>query len=127
ETLKLFARLRAIETQSAEEHLRKIIEKFELSTVIHQRVSTYSAGSRRKLSLAIALIGSPHVVLLDEPTTGVDPEARQKIWLLLRDIMDNGNVSMLVTSHHMEECEMLCSKLAIMANGKLKCIGHVND
>ena len=83
----------------------------------------YSGGNRRKLSLALAIVGSPPVIFLDEPTSGVDPTARRKIWSTLVYIQDRYQSAIVLTSHSMEECEALCSRLAIMVNGKFKCLG----
>lgn len=73
----------------------------------------------------MALIGSPPLLLLDEPTSGVDPGARRKIWSLLSYIKKTYGCSIILTSHSMEECEALCSRLAIMVNGQFKCIGSI--
>ncbi|RWS02688.1 ATP-binding cassette sub-family A member 1-like protein [Dinothrombium tinctorium] len=123
ETLSLFMKLRGIKSVY---HLKRIVNKFHLQSVINQRVSTYSGGNRRKLSLALALIGNPKLLLLDEPTNGVDPNSRHKVWELLKNILETFHISMLLTSHNMEEVEALCNRVAVMANGKLQCIGSLN-
>ena len=79
-------------------------------------------GNKRKLNVALALIGRPKVMLLDEPTTGVDPAARRKIWETINNIRKSGT-SIILTSHSMEECEALCDRLAIMVGGTFQCIG----
>ena len=79
-------------------------------------------GNKRKLNVALALIGRPKVMLLDEPTTGVDPAARRKIWETINNIRKSGT-SIILTSHSMEECEALCDRLAIMVQGTFQCIG----
>ena len=81
-------------------------------------------GNKRKLSTAIALVGNPPVVFLDEPTSGMDPGARRHLWNTLSDILKSGK-SIVLTSHSMEECEALCTRLVIMVNGKFKCVGSV--
>jgi len=70
----------------------------------------YSGGNKRKLSFAIAIIGLPDFILLDEPTNGIDPLAKRKLWALIRSIKNDNNVSFILTSHSMEECEALCNK-----------------
>jgi ABC-type multidrug transport system ATPase subunit len=127
QTLKLFGRLRGLESNAFKSSIKNIIEKFELKNIINNKLLTYSGGNRRKLSLAIALIGNPSLLLLDEPTNGVDPDSRLRIWQLLRDLLINCKTSILLTSHNMEECEALCSRLAIMSNGVLKTIGFISD
>nr|CAD7265343.1 unnamed protein product [Timema shepardi] len=83
---------------------------------------TYSGGNKRKLSTALALIGDPPIVFLDEPTSGVDPVARRNLWNVLAQIQSTGQ-SIVLTSHSMEECEALCNRLAIMVNGQFVCMG----
>jgi len=81
-----------------------------------------SGGNKRKLSTAIALMGDPPIVFLDEPTTGMDPVARRMLWQALSKVRDSGK-TLILTSHSMEECEALCTRMAIMVNGKYKCLG----
>jgi ATP-binding cassette subfamily A (ABC1) protein 3 len=85
-------------------------------------ISGYSGGTKRKLSTAIALVGGPPLVFLDEPTTGMDPVARRHLWNALTNHRSKGK-TLLLTSHSMEECEALCTRLAIMVNGEFKCLG----
>uniref|UniRef100_A0A3Q2Y314 ATP binding cassette subfamily A member 1 n=1 Tax=Hippocampus comes TaxID=109280 RepID=A0A3Q2Y314_HIPCM len=85
---------------------------------------SYSGGNLRKLSTAMALIGAPPVVFLDEPTTGMDPKARRALWNCILDVIKEGR-SVVLTSHSMEECEALCTRMAIMVNGRFKCLGSV--
>ncbi|XP_053160051.1 phospholipid-transporting ATPase ABCA7 isoform X2 [Hemicordylus capensis] len=84
----------------------------------------YSGGNKRKLSTAIALIGAPPVVFLDEPTTGMDPRAKRFLWNCILGVIKDGR-SVVLTSHSMEECEALCTKMAIMVNGRFRCLGSV--
>ncbi|KAK6034387.1 hypothetical protein COOONC_28112 [Cooperia oncophora] len=81
-----------------------------------------SGGNKRRLSLGIALIGLPPVLLLDEPTTGVDPKARRIIWNIFTKVQSLGT-ALVLTSHSMDECEALCTELAIMVYGRFKCYG----
>ena len=89
---------------------------------LHRPCGQYSGGNKRKLNVALALIGRPKVMLLDEPTTGVDPAARRKIWETINNIRKSGT-SIILTSHSMEECEALCDRLAIMVRGSFQCLG----
>lgn len=86
----------------------------------------YSGGTKRKLNAAVAMIGNPTLVLLDEPTTGVDPISRRFLWKCIQDFQKRDK-TVVLTSHSMDECEHLCNRLAIMADGKLKCIGCIPD
>ena len=92
------------------------------AVAIDKRIDEYSGGNKRKLSTAVALIGSPSVVYLDEPTTGMDPGAKRRLWSVISRYRASGK-SIVLTSHSMEECEALCTRLAIMVNGELKCLG----
>uniref|UniRef100_A0A3B4FC81 ATP-binding cassette sub-family A member 2 n=1 Tax=Pundamilia nyererei TaxID=303518 RepID=A0A3B4FC81_9CICH len=100
------------------------LEKLELSKYADKPAGTYSGGNKRKLSTAIALIGYPSLIFLDEPTTGMDPKARRFLWNLILDIIKTGR-SVVLTSHSMEECEALCTRLGIMVNGRFKCLGSI--
>ncbi|XP_054163713.1 phospholipid-transporting ATPase ABCA3-like [Oppia nitens] len=125
QTLLFFGRLRGLSKHSLNIFIENISQKFSLQSIIDKRLSTYSGGNRRKLSLAIALIGSPRLLLLDEPTNGVDPDSRLNIWQILRHLINESNISILLSSHNMEECETLCSRLAILSNGVIKTIGSL--
>lgn len=81
-----------------------------LATIADKPCGHYSGGNKRKLSFALAIIGLPDFILLDEPTNGIDPLAKRKLWALIRDIKSNQNVSFILTSHSMAECEALCNK-----------------
>jgi ABC-type multidrug transport system ATPase subunit len=100
----------------------QLITAFSLGKYADKYSKTYSGGNKRKLSTAIALIGNPPIVMLDEPTSGMDPRARRHLWTALQRSLADGKCIVL-TSHSMEECESLCSRVAIMVNGKFKCIG----
>ncbi|XP_063172407.1 LOW QUALITY PROTEIN: ATP-binding cassette sub-family A member 2 [Candoia aspera] len=191
EHLELYTRLRGIPWKDEERVVKWALEKLELTTCANKPASTFSGGNKRKLSTAIALIGYPSFIFLDEPTTGMDPKARRFLWNLILDIIKTGR-SVVLTSHRqagapspsflrclgkgsaglgspggreclgelaaaeghpgargeplplrvgqacparlfqlcpsslsMEECEALCTRLAIMVNGRLKCLGSI--
>ncbi|KAI1307954.1 Phospholipid-transporting ATPase ABCA3 [Halotydeus destructor] len=125
EMLFLFGRLRGIPEYMLRREVNQLIEMSDLSKHAHKATETYSGGNKRKLSLAISLIGSPKLLLLDEPTSGVDPGARRKIWSTLSHVRKHYGCSIILTSHSMEECEALCSRLAIMVKGQFRCLGPV--
>ncbi|CAM4645740.1 unnamed protein product [Lepidochelys olivacea] len=124
EHLELYTRLRGIPWKDEERVVKWAMKKLELTKYADKPASTYSGGNKRKLSTAIALIGFPAFIFLDEPTTGMDPKARRFLWNLILDIIKTGR-SVVLTSHSMEECEALCTRLAIMVNGRLKCLGSI--
>ncbi|XP_054165011.1 phospholipid-transporting ATPase ABCA3-like [Oppia nitens] len=123
ETLYLYGRLRGIPDRDIALEVNKLIKKVDLQNHAQRKCKNYSGGNKRKLSLAMALIGSPPVVLLDEPTSGVDPVARRKMWVAISDIQYNSGSSIILSSHSMDECEALCDRIAIMAAGQFKCVG----
>uniref|UniRef100_A0A670YQ04 ATP-binding cassette sub-family A member 2 n=1 Tax=Pseudonaja textilis TaxID=8673 RepID=A0A670YQ04_PSETE len=124
EHLELYTRLRGIPWKDEERVVKWALKKLELAKCANKPASTFSGGNKRKLSTAIALIGYPSFIFLDEPTTGMDPKARRFLWNLILDIIKTGR-SVVLTSHSMEECEALCTRLAIMVNGRLKCLGSI--
>ncbi len=87
---------------------------------------TYSLGTKRKLSVAIALLGKPPIIFLDEPSSGMDPRSKRYMWSLIRDISTRRKYSTIIlTTHSMEEAEKLSTKLAILVDGKIKTIGSI--
>ncbi|XP_037633283.1 LOW QUALITY PROTEIN: ATP-binding cassette sub-family A member 2 [Sebastes umbrosus] len=124
EHLELYTRLRGIPWKDQDRVVGWALEKLELSKYADKPAGTYSGGNKRKLSTAIALIGYPSLIFLDEPTTGMDPKARRFLWNLILDIIKTGR-SVVLTSHSMEECEALCTRLGIMVNGRFKCLGSI--
>lgn len=125
EMLTLFAELRGISV-GVEEEVNKWLSALGLEEYADKPCGEYSGGNKRKLSMAVALIGNPLLVMLDEPTSGVDPVSRRKLWDTLTAIQRHEvKPSILLTSHSMEECEALCNKLAIMKAGELECYGTI--
>ncbi|KAK4029566.1 hypothetical protein OUZ56_022545 [Daphnia magna] len=122
EHLQLFARLRGVPKQYINKLVNDKLRKLSLLPYKDRCAGTYSGGNKRKLSTAIALVGNPAVVFLDEPSSGMDPRARRSLWQAVIDAV-NDSRSVLLTSHSMEECQVLCTRLAIMVNGTLRCLG----
>ncbi|XP_030630578.1 retinal-specific phospholipid-transporting ATPase ABCA4 [Chanos chanos] len=124
EHLYLYARLRGVPESEISRVAEWGIQKLGLTEYAGRCAGTYSGGNKRKLSTAIAMIGCPPLVLLDEPTTGMDPHSRRFLWTAILSIIRDGR-AVVLTSHSMEECEALCTRLAIMVNGTFKCLGTI--
>ena len=118
ELLVMYAQLRGIPADGVDAEVTRLINLLALEKHADKLSWTYSGGNKRKLSTAIALVGRPPIVFLDEPTTGVDPGARRFLWDALLEVLEEGAVIVL-TSHSMEECEALCTRLTIMADGQV--------
>ncbi|OQR71608.1 ATP-binding cassette sub-family A member 1-like [Tropilaelaps mercedesae] len=123
EMLALFCALRGVPQEQTATIVNHMIELADLTALADKLTSTYSGGNKRKLSIAIAMIGNPRMLYLDEPTAGVDPIARRKIWSTLIAAQRDLGSAVLLTSHSMEECEALCHRIAIMVSGTLRCLG----
>uniref|UniRef100_A0A8C1ZQZ2 P-type phospholipid transporter n=1 Tax=Cyprinus carpio TaxID=7962 RepID=A0A8C1ZQZ2_CYPCA len=124
EHLEFYAILRGVPEKEVCEVAEWGIRKLGLVKYVDKKAGSYSGGNMRKLSTAISLIGAPPVVFLDEPTTGMDPKARRALWNCIHSVIKEGR-SVVLTSHSMEECEALCTRMAIMVNGRFRCLGSV--
>ncbi|XP_066471023.1 phospholipid-transporting ATPase ABCA1 [Tiliqua scincoides] len=124
EHLEFFALLRGVPDKEVSKVGEWAVRKLGLVKYAEKYAGNYSGGNKRKLSTAVALIGAPPVVFLDEPTTGMDPKARRFLWNCALSVIKEGR-SVILTSHSMEECEALCTRMAIMVNGRFRCLGSV--
>ncbi|XP_060933642.1 phospholipid-transporting ATPase ABCA1 [Limanda limanda] len=124
EHLELYARLRGVEEESVTKVAQWGVKKLGLTQYAEREAGGYSGGNKRKLSTAISLIGAPPVIFLDEPTTGMDPKAKRFLWNCILSVTKEGR-AVVLTSHSMEECEALCTRMAIMVNGRFQCLGSV--
>lgn len=122
ETLSTYARLRGVPERYIRGCVDNVLRGLLLEPHADKLVRTYSGGNKRKLSAGVALIGGPSVIFLDEPSTGMDPVARRLLWDAVTRTRECGK-AVIITSHSMEECEALCTRLAIMVNGQFKCLG----
>jgi ATP-binding cassette subfamily A (ABC1) protein 3 len=122
EHLELYAHIKGIPKDKVQEQVEYMLQNMDLSQYRDVLAGTYSGGNKRKLSVAMALIGNPSVVFLDEPSAGMDPEARKKMWKILGRIKKQKS-AVILTTHSMEEAEALCDRMTIMVRGRLKCIG----
>jgi len=115
ETLRLFASFYNLPNERCVE----IMELVSLTEKSKAYVVNLSGGQRQKLALGIALLNDPRILLLDEPTTGLDPLARREVWAILLDLKKRSNTSMILTTHYMEEAEQLCDHIVIIDSGKI--------
>lgn len=120
ETLQFFARLKGV----ARPDIAGVLERVGLSHAARRRVREYSKGMRQRLGFAQALLGSPRILFLDEPTTGLDPEAIRGFYAILRGLRDDG-VTVIITSHILAEIQERVDRLAIMASGRVQACGTV--
>ncbi|CAL9062721.1 unnamed protein product [Musa banksii] len=121
EHLHLFASIKGLPPSTIKSVAEKSLEEVKLTTAARVRSGNYSGGMKRRLSVAIALIGDPKMVFLDEPTTGMDPITRRHVWDIIEDAKRGRAI--VLTTHSMEEADILSDRIAIMAKGKLRCIG----
>jgi len=117
ENLKFYADMKAVKGSAATEQIKHIAQVVDLTKDLDKRVSGYSGGMKRRLSLAIALLGFNDILILDEPTVGVDPALRRKIWSELQNLRDKG-MTILVTTHVMDEAE-LTDEVALLLGGQI--------
>ena len=117
ENLEFFGQLKGLSKKDLKEEIAHIAQVVDLTDYLNKAVSGYSGGMKRRLSLAIALLGNPQLLILDEPTVGIDPSLRKKIWKELFALRDNG-VGILVTTHVMDEAE-LTDKVGLLLGGKI--------
>uniref|UniRef100_A0A4W2DWU2 ABC transporter domain-containing protein n=1 Tax=Bos indicus x Bos taurus TaxID=30522 RepID=A0A4W2DWU2_BOBOX len=122
EIMIMYARLWGIPETKINNYVKKSMEALNLESYADKYIYTYSGGNKRRLSTAIALMGKPSVIFLDEPSTGMDPVARRLLWNAVTRTRESGK-AIIITSHSMEECDALCTKLAIMVKGKFVCLG----
>lgn len=122
ETLVLFALSRGIPESKLKEVIAKLANDFNFTKHLDKLVKALSGGNKRKLSTAVALLGNPKVIYLDEMSTGMDVASKRNIWDVMCKVRKAGK-TIVLTTHSMEESEALCTKLAIMVNGRFKCLG----
>lgn len=118
ENLMVYASYFGLKKQSAKDTIKHLLEFASLEERARAKTETLSGGMKRRLTIARALINNPQVIILDEPTTGLDPQARHIIWSRLAELKHKG-ATLLLTTHYMEEAERLCDELVIMDHGKI--------
>jgi ABC-2 type transport system ATP-binding protein len=118
ENLKLMADLRHLDRAAGRQRTAELLEQFDLTEAARKPVATYSGGMRRRLDLAMTLIGHPRVIFLDEPTTGLDPRSRRGTWKIIRNLLADG-VTIFLTTQYLEEADQLADRVAFLDHGRL--------
>jgi ABC-2 type transport system ATP-binding protein len=124
ENLVLIAKLRGV--ADAQKVADKLLSRFGLSDAASRRVDTYSGGMARRLDIAMSLVGTPAVIFLDEPTTGLDPEGRLEVWKMVKELA-NGGTTILLTTQYLDEAEQLANRIAILHGGKIIASGTLDE
>lgn len=125
ENLEFFAKIYGADKEKANGLVKDMIEKFSLGEVENSKAKTLSGGWQRRLSIAMALISSPEVLFLDEPTLGLDVLARRELWHVIEKL--KGSMTIVLTTHYMEEAEALSDEIAIMVGGEIKAMGTLDE
>ncbi|MDX8030596.1 ATP-binding cassette domain-containing protein [Lentzea sp. BCCO 10_0856] len=126
ENLVLLARLLDYSRAGARAKAAELLEQFELTDAAGRAAKTYSGGMRRRLDLAASLVGSPSVLYLDEPTTGLDPHARNEVWAVVRKLVANG-VTVLLTTQYLEEADQLADTITVFDHGRVVAEGRPDE
>ena len=124
ENLVLVARLRHL--QDRDRIVDDLLARFQLTEAARRRVATYSGGMRRRLDIAMSLLGDPPVIFLDEPTTGLDPQGRLEVWRAVRELAENGT-TVLLTTQYLDEAEQLADRIAILHEGRIIANGTLGE
>jgi ABC-2 type transport system ATP-binding protein len=119
ENLKLHGMLYSMPVGLREEKIKEVLNLVDLTDRKDERVKKYSGGMRRRLEIARGLMHRPKVLFLDEPTLGLDPQSRENIWKYIENLSGRGEMSIIITTHYMEEADRLCNRLAIIDHGKV--------
>lgn len=124
ENLIMIAKLRHLE--NSRQVADDLLKRFSLSEAADRRTSTYSGGMRRRLDLAMSLVGKPQLIFLDEPTTGLDPEARTEVWKVVKELANSGT-TVFLTTQYLEEAEQLADQIAILHEGRIIANGTLSE
>uniref|UniRef100_A0A3Q2PT03 Cholesterol transporter ABCA5 n=1 Tax=Fundulus heteroclitus TaxID=8078 RepID=A0A3Q2PT03_FUNHE len=125
EHLEIYAAIKGLKGQEVPEIIRRVSNALELREHLNKQAKSLSAGIKRKLCFALSMIGNPQIVLLDEPSSGMDPKSKQRMWRAMRAAFRNHQRGAILTTHYMEEAEAVCDRVAIMVSGQLRCIGSI--
>ena len=126
ENMLLMADLHHLPRQEGRKAAAELLERFDLTEAATKPASTYSGGMKRRLDLAMTLVGSPRIIFLDEPTTGLDPRSRHNMWGIIRGLVADG-VTVFLTTQHLEEADELADRIAVLNDGKIAAEGSAEE
>lgn len=127
ENLMIFGKLYGIRSGELKEQVPRVLAMMDLTEAAHRPVAHYSGGMVRRLEIGQSILHHPAVVFLDEPTVGLDPVARNTLWGHIRELRKEFGLTILLTTHYMEEAQELCDRIAIMDKGRIKVMGTLRE
>jgi ABC-2 type transport system ATP-binding protein len=119
ENLMLMGKLHHLGKRESRQRATELLQKFDLAEAAGKSLATYSGGMRRRLDLAMTLVGKPRIIFLDEPTTGLDPRSRRTMWQIIDDLVSQDGVTILLTTQYLEEADHLADRIAVLDQGRL--------
>ncbi|XP_034050372.1 ATP-binding cassette sub-family A member 5 [Thalassophryne amazonica] len=125
EHLEIYAAIKGLRGQDMPGIIKRVANALELKEHLGKQAKNLSAGLKRKLCFALSMIGNPEIILLDEPSSGMDPKSKQRMWRAIRAAFKTRQRGAVLTTHYMEEAEAVCDRVAIMVSGELRCIGSI--
>ncbi|MFD7873957.1 ATP-binding cassette domain-containing protein [Streptomyces sp. NPDC059766] len=126
ENMLLMADLHHLSRHEGRRVTAELLERFDLVEAARKPASTYSGGMKRRLDIAMTLVGSPRIIFLDEPTTGLDPRARHNMWQIIRELV-GGGITVLLTTQYLEEADELADRIAVLSNGRIAAEGSADE
>lgn len=127
ENLRLMADLHHLDRREGRQRATELLARFELTEAARKPAATFSGGMRRKLDLAMTLVGDPQVIFLDEPTTGLDPRSRRTMWEIIRGLVADDGVTVFLTTQYLEEADQLADRIAVLDHGRLVAEGSAEE
>ncbi|MEV4924437.1 ATP-binding cassette domain-containing protein [Streptomyces roseoverticillatus] len=126
ENMLLMADLHHLSRREGRRVAAELLERFDLTEAAKKPASTYSGGMKRRLDIAMTLVGSPRIIFLDEPTTGLDPRSRHNMWQIIRELVSDG-VTVFLTTQYLEEADELADRIAVLNDGKIAAEGTAEE
>ncbi|WP_329431464.1 MULTISPECIES: ATP-binding cassette domain-containing protein [unclassified Streptomyces] len=126
ENMLLMADLHHLPKREGRRVAAELLERFDLTDAASKPASTYSGGMKRRLDIAMTLVGNPRIIFLDEPTTGLDPRARHNMWGIIRELVTDG-VTVFLTTQYLDEADELADRIAVLNNGKIAAEGSADE